>query len=272
MPAPLWKTLDRLASRERGSPTPIVSAYGMTELAPLHATVHWADSSPGMIGLPIPGSMIKLVPTDNKLELRAKGPNVSPGYHRSSTLTAQAFDEDGWFRSGDAVSFADPVVPPAGLRLEGRLTDQFKLQSGTWVRVGELRTEVLAATSPLLEDVLIAGEGRAEIGALAIPNVSACRELLKDPSLTLGDLASSAALKSLLFERLVSFNTANSVSSRRIARALLIDDVPSLASGETTDKGHINQKLAVQRREGLVARLFGEIDLVVTVENQELMS
>jgi feruloyl-CoA synthase len=263
MPTSLWDELERLCQAERGSRVPMVSSYGMTEMAPLHTSLHWHEGRPGMIGLPIPGSIVKLVPVDDKLELRAKGPNITPGYFRSPALTAEAFDAQGWYKSGDAVRLVDPSRPELGLQLEGRLTDQFKLQSGTWVRVGDLRTEIVSASAPLLADVLIAGEGRTELGVLALPHLAACREFFAVPDATLGELLALPRLRDALRQRLTAFNAANPASSRKIARVLLIDDAPSLAAGETTDKGHVNQKLAVQRRARLVERLFDDKDAQV---------
>lgn len=263
MPTPLWDELERLCRVERGVRVPMVSSYGMTEMAPLHTSLHWDEGRPGMIGLPIPGSSVKLVPIDDKFELRAKGPNITPGYFRSPALTAEAFDEQGWYKSGDAARLVDPHRPELGLQLQGRLSDQFKLQSATWVRVGDLRTAVVGASAPLLADVLIAGEGRAAIGALAIPHLTACRQHFSLPDATLGELVALPELREALRQSLAAFNAVNSASSQRIARVLLIDDVPSLAAGETTDKGHINQKLALQRRGHLVERLFDDNDAQV---------
>ena len=263
MPTPLWDELERLGRAERGTRVPMVSSYGMTEMAPLHTSLHWHEGRPGMIGLPIPGSTVKLVAADDKLELRAKGPNITPGYFRCPALTADAFDEQGWYKSGDAVRLVDPQRPELGLQLQGRLTDQFKLQSGTWVRVGDLRTAVVGASAPLLADVLIAGEGRTELGVLAVPHLTACRAHFSLPDATWSDMVILPQLREALRQRLAAFNAANSASSQRIARVLLIDDVPSLAAGETTDKGHINQKLAVLRRGALVERLFDDNDAQV---------
>lgn len=260
MPASLWDELERLCESERGARVPMVSSYGMTEMAPLHTSLHWHEGRPGMIGLPIPGSTVKLVPVDDKLELRAKGPNITPGYFRSPALTAEVFDAQGWYKSGDAVRLVDPQRPELGLQLEGRLTDQFKLQSGTWVRVGDLRTAVVSASAPLLADVLIAGEGRTELGVLAVPHLTACRDFFDLPDATLSALLALPRLREELRHRLGVFNLVNSASSQKIARVLLIDDVPSLAAGETTDKGHVNQKLALQRRGDLVERLFDDND------------
>ncbi len=261
MPPPLWAELERLSEAARGSRVPMVSSYGMTEMAPLHTSLHWHEGAPGLIGLPIPGSAVKLVPVDGgKLELRAKGPNITPGYFRAPALTEAAFDEEGWYRSGDAVRMVDPADPARGLAFDGRLTDQFKLLSGTWVPLGELRTAIVAACAPVVDDVLVVGEGRPEVGVLVIPKLEACRALSGCPGLTLAEAVALPALAARLRAGLAAHNAANPASSRRIGRAMAIDDVPSLAAGETTDKGHINQALAVRRRARLVARLYDDAE------------
>jgi len=265
MPGSLWDRLETLSARHRGAGVPMVSSYGMTEMAPLHTSLHWHEGSPGMIGLPIPGSEVKLVPVDGKLELRAKGPNLTPGYYQSPDLTQAAFDEHGWYRSGDAVRFADPQDPARGLMFEGRLTDQFKLLSGSWVQLNRVRTDVLAATAPFVEDVLVTGEGRYELGLLVIANLPACRVMLQRPDLTLEALCADPLFREKLRAGLETYNLANPATSRRIARALAIVDIPSLGKGETTDKGHVNQSLALRNRAALVDRLYAADDPDVLV-------
>lgn len=256
MPSTLWARLERLSTDHCGKRVAMVSSYGMTEMGPLHTSLHWHESAPGRIGLPIPGSMVKLVPVDGRLELRAKGPNVTPGYHGLPTLTAEAFDEQGWYRSGDAVCLVDPDNPARGLSYEGRLTDQFKLLSGTWVQVNQVRTNVIAATAPYVEDVLVVGEGRSELGLLVIANMPACRVLLDRPDLTRQQLSGDPLFRDRLRQGLNAYNICNPSSSRRITRALPILDTPSIESGEMTDKGHINQLRAVRNRPDQVAWLF----------------
>ncbi len=258
MPETLWAELERLSVATRGDLVPMVSSYGMTEMAPLHTSLHWHEGAPGRIGLPIPGSTVKLVPSGDRLELRAKGPNVTPGYYTMPALTEAAFDAEGWYCSGDAVRLVDPTRPERGLQFEGRLTDQFKLATGSWVPIGAIRTAIVAACSPLVDDVLVAGEGKSELGVLVVPNQAACQALFGP--LSLAELIVLPALAERLRSALRVYNAANPASSRRIARALAIDDLPSLATGETTDKGHVNQALALRRRPGLVARLFADAD------------
>lgn len=256
MPLTVWRDLERLSSLERVARVPMLSSYGMTEMAPLHTSLHWHENGPGLIGLPVPGSAVKLVPSQGKLELRAKGPNVTPGYFRDPELTAAAFDEDGWYRSGDAVRLVDPDDPARGLLFEGRLTEEFKLLTGAWVPVGQVRTAVIDAAAPYVQDVLVVGEGQPELGLIAFPNLAACREDLGRPELTLEDAAASPVLADKVTERLARYNAAHTASSRRIGRILLTADLPSLARGETTDKGYINQRLAVSRRASLVQALY----------------
>ncbi|MGH7073675.1 MAG: AMP-binding protein [Stellaceae bacterium] len=257
MPPPLWDKLESLSEAVRGTRVPMVSSYGMTEMAPLHTSLHWHEGRPGMIGLPIPGSMVKLVPVDGKLELRAKGPNVTPGYYDAPALTQEAFDADGWYRSGDAVRFVDPSDPSRGLVFEGRLAEQFKLLTGTWVQVGRLRTDIVAATTPLLQDVLVAGEGHSELGLLVIPNLVACREMF-GADLSLHDIAELPDFAERLRLALSVYNETNTASSRRIGRVMILENVPTLGSGEATDKGTINQRLAIQRRASLIDALYDE--------------
>ncbi len=256
MPGALWDRLERLSARHRGVGVPMVSSYGMTEMAPLHTSLHWHEGAPGMIGLPIPGSEVKLAPVEGRLELRAKGPNITPGYHGAPDLTKAAFDEQGWYRSGDAVRFADPEDPTRGLMFDGRLTDQYKLLSGAWVQVNRVRIDLLTATAPFVEDVLVVGEGRSELGLLVIANLPSCRAMLQRPDLTLEALCVDPVFLGMLRAGLEAYNLANPASSRRIARALAIADAPSLGKGETTDKGHINQSLAIRNRAALVSRLY----------------
>src|SRR5690348_11069925 len=148
----------------------MLSAWGSTETAPMATTVTWRIRRAGVIGLPAPGSAVKLAPVANKLELRVKGPNVTPGYWKRPDLTAAAFDEEGFFRMGDAGRFVDAEAPEKGIVFDGRIAEDFKLASGSWVHVGALRTEVVAAGAPLVQDAVIAGLDRDEIGVLLVLN------------------------------------------------------------------------------------------------------
>jgi feruloyl-CoA synthase len=255
MPLEVWQSLENLAVGERGERVPMVSCYGMTELAPMHTALHWHEHRPGLIGLPIPGSEVRLVPCHGRYELLARGPNVTPGYFRAPDLTAKAFDDDGWYITGDRVRFADDTDPSRGLVFEGRLTEEFKLRTGTFVQVGAIRVDLISS-SPLIEDALIVGEGESVVGALLLLNLEHAQILFQNPDLTLEDLVGMPEVRAELLAGLERYNARNQTSSRRIAVAMPILDVPSLEKGETTDKGYINQRHAVASRAHLVAELF----------------
>ena len=161
----------------RGSKVPFISSWGLTETAPAVTMVHYTIDRPGNIGVPGPGMEVKLAPDGDKLEIRVKGPNVTPGYFKAPDLTAKAFDEEGWLRTGDAVRLADPANPAAGLLFDGRTAENFKLSSGTWVNVGMLRTAVIAAGAPVIEDAVVTGHDRDEIGLLIFPSLAGLRSL-----------------------------------------------------------------------------------------------
>lgn len=264
MPESLWRRIAEVAINRHGERIPMVSSYGMTEMAPMHTTVHWPVDRAGLIGAPVPGCDVKLVPApDNpdgdplgRFELRAKGPNISPGYLSSPELSAAAKDEEGWFRSGDAVRMIDPDDPNQGLRLDGRLVEQFKLQSGTWVPAGDIRTEVVSYTAPAVRDVLVVGENRTELGILVFLDPATCRSLTGDAALSLSELAGHPLVAQTVAQGLEDYNQHNPASSRRIARFVLLDHEPDFSAGETTDKGYINQRLAIARRSDMVDRLF----------------
>ncbi len=266
MPESLWRRLEAVAVNRFGERIPMVSSYGMTEMAPMHTTVHWPVDRAGLIGAPVPGGEVRLVPApDNpdadpagRFELRARGPNISPGYLKSAEMTAAARDGEGWFRSGDAVRFVDPTDPNKGLVLDGRLVEQFKLQTGTWVPAGDIRTAVVSHTAPLVRDVLVVGENRTELGLLVFLDAGACRDALDHPDWSRAALAADMGLRARIADGLAAYNRNNPASSRRIARFLLLDHEPDFAAGETTDKGYINQRRAISRRTDIVERLYAE--------------
>lgn len=250
MPDALWDRAVRHARRPDGTPVPMISAYGMTEMAPMHTMVCQPMDEPNQIGIPAPGCTIRLAPFSDetgaaapgRYALHAQGPNITPGYHRDAAATAAVFTGDGWFLSGDLVRFVDPSRPAAGLRLDGRAVEQFKLQSGTWVAVNEVRLALIAALQPLVKDAIITGEGRKEIGAL----------LVTDPAADI----SAAQQEDWIAERLDAFNDGQTGSSRRVARFRLLDAPLSVALGEVTDKGSINQRLALANRTAMVASMY----------------
>jgi feruloyl-CoA synthase len=195
---------------------------------------------------------LKLVPNGGKLEARLRGPNIMPGYWRQPELTAAAFDADGFYRLGDALKFEDAADPGAGLLFDGRIAEDFKLATGTWVNVGPLRARLLAELEPYARDVVIAGGDRSEIGALIFPNLDACRALAAGAP----DVTTDARVLDELRARLDAFAHLSTGSSNRVARAILMSEPPSLDAGEMTDKGSINQRAVLSRRADLVAELY----------------
>jgi feruloyl-CoA synthase len=209
----------------------------------------------------VPGTEIKLAPVSGKLEIRVQGPNVTPGYWRRPELKAEMLDEDGLLKTGDAVRLADPDDPSQGIVFDGRLAENFKLMSGTWVHVGELRLEVIAACAPAVQDVVITGHDREEVGLLVFPNPAGCRALCGGPEeASLAELIRRPEVRKRLLEGLAAHNAANRANSRRVARALLLADPPSIQTGEITDKGYVNQRAVLDRRAALIERLYGEVD------------
>src|ERR1051326_118191 len=259
LPQDLWERLDALAVRTTGRHVPMTSAWGATETAPLATAAHFAIDRPGVIGVPVPGIELKLVPAAGKLEIRVRGAHVTPGYWKNPQLTAAAFDADGFYRIGDAVRFADADDPARGLLFDGRIAEDFKLITGIWVHTGALRVGALAAASPALQDCVVAGEGRDCAGLLAWLNAAGCQRLIgaKQPP-PLPDLARHPAVVAHVRQALAQWNAEKRGSSMRIARVLLLGDAPSIDAGEITDKGYINQRLTLERRAAAVERLFAE--------------
>jgi feruloyl-CoA synthase len=260
LPQDLWNRLEAVSARTIGARVPLTSSWGMTETAPLATAAHFLIDRAGPIGVPAPGVEIKLVPSSGaKLEIRVRGPNVTPGYWKRPDLTAAAFDAEGFYQPGDAVRLADPDDPNQGVVFDGRLAEDFKLTSGTWVHVGALRVALLAAASPALQDAVIAGADRAEIAILAWLNVAACQKLIGDGApAALPELARHPAVRAHVGRAFAQWNAAHSGSSERVARVLLLTEPPSIDANEITDKGYINQRLALERRTAEVARAFAE--------------
>jgi len=257
LPQDIWNRLEAVSVRTIGERIPLTSSWGMTETAPLATAAHFLIDRAGPIGVPAPGVEIKLVPSGAKLEIRVRGPNVTPGYWKRPDLTAAAFDEDGFYKPGDAVRLADPADLDKGVVFDGRLAEDFKLTSGTWVHVGALRVAVLAAASPALQDAVIAGADRAEIALLGWLNVGGCQKLVGPGAPTaLPELARHPVVRAHVAQAFTQWNAAHRGSSERVARVLLLTDPPSIDVGEITDKGYINQRLALERRAAQVARVF----------------
>jgi feruloyl-CoA synthase len=245
MPDATWRRLEAVSARVRAidsEPLWMTTSWGSTETSPAITSAPWRLERPGVIGLPLPGASVKFVPNGGKLEMRIKGPHVFPGYRDNEAATAEAFDDDGWYRIGDAGYLHEEDNPGSGIVFNGRVAEDFKLTSGTWVSVGTLRLAVISAMVPLALDVVITGHDRSEIGVL-IFLTEAARKLPQD------EVAATvrAALRSM-----------KGGSSQVPTRALLLPDGPSMAAGEITDKGYINQRLVLLRRAAEVELLYAD--------------
>ena len=246
----VYERLQALAVLETGQRIPLTTMYGATETQGISMT-HWVTERVGLIGLPLPGLTMKLVPNGAKLEVRVKGATVASGYHGDPERTAAAFDEEGFYKLGDAVRFVDEKDPSQGLVFDGRVTEDFKLDSGTWVSVGTLRPAIVGACSPYVLDAIVTGQDKPFVGALLWPSAPALERFRKaDGSFDL------APLKETIRSSLARFNATAGGSSRRIERFAILAEPPSLAAGEMTDKGYVNQRLALDTRAAAVAGLY----------------
>ena len=250
MPETTWRRLQAVAERARAglglAPLWMTTSWGSTETAPASTLAHWRLDRPGVVGLPLPGVTLKFVPSAGKFELRVKGDHVFPGYRGNEAATRAAFDSEGFFCSGDAGHLADAVDPNSGVVFDGRLDEDFKLTSGTWVSVGTLRLQVVAALAPLAQDAIVTGHDRPEIGVLVFLTEAARAMPVAQVAARVGD-----GLRAL--------KAQGGGSSRVPTRALMLQDAPSIACGEITDKGYLNQRLALQRRAAEVERLHAAV-------------
>jgi feruloyl-CoA synthase len=238
LPQNLWDRLKELSRKEGKAGPAMLSAWGSTETSPLATSVHFPMERPGVIGLPVPGCELKLAPAAGKLEVRVRGPNITPGYFRRDDLTQAAFDEEGFYRIGDAVKLADESDPSRGIVFDGRVAEDFKLTTGTWVHVGALRVKLIAAGDPLIQDAVITGHDRDDIGALVF----------------LSAAAKGVDVKARLLEVLKSFSSE--ASSTRITRLMVMTEAPSIDANEITDKGYMNQRAVLEKRAALVDKLY----------------
>ena len=257
LPQNLWDALNELSVESIGRPTAMVSAWGSTETSPLATDCHFQAERSGNIGVPVPGTQLKLVLQGQKLEVRVRGPNVTPGYWKAPELTAQAFDDEGFYLIGDAVKFADPNRPELGLFFDGRLAEDFKLDSGTWVNVGALRVAGIAALAPLAQDIVVTGHGRNEVGFLVFPNLAACRVVAGLPSGTaIEEVIGSPAVRAQIAAGLWRLKQQSGGGSSGFAtRAVVMTEPLSVDAGEITDKGYVNQRAVLERRTAAVAML-----------------
>jgi feruloyl-CoA synthase len=256
LPAALRERIAAVAAQAGRDQIPLTGAWGATETAPAATVAHYPYTDARCIGIPLPGTEIKLVPAEGAYEIRVKGPNVTPGYFARPDLTAEAFDSEGFYRSGDAVALADPGDPNAGLVFRGRIAEDFKLATGTFVRVGALRTALLSC-APVLSDAVITGQDRPFAGALAWLNPAEARKLMGDGVVQDGELVVSEELAAILSRALASHN-AGAGSASRIERLAVLARPPDLDAGEITDKGYINQRRVLDRRAALIELLYAD--------------
>jgi feruloyl-CoA synthase len=223
----------------------------MTETTSVGLMVYWNVDRSGLLGLPPPSAVAKLVPAGDRYELRVKGPHVMAGYYGDPTATEAAFDEEGFFKTGDAARWVDEDNPVAGIAFAGRLSEEFKLTSGTWVRATTLRTQLIDALQPYVRDLVIAAPDRPFLGALVWLDATAC-----------SDAGGPSVWKSALARLLAAFNGRSGIvtggSSNRVQRLLVLDEPPSVAAGEVTDKRSLNSRRVLERRSADVARLYVE--------------
>jgi feruloyl-CoA synthase len=255
---PVFDEMKELAIETCGERILFLTGLGSTETAPFAMARVWESSNSTNMGLPPPGSELKLVPMEGKLDARVRGPHIMPGYWRQPELTARAFDEEGFYRLGDALKFENPADPGQGLLFDGRTAEDFKLASGTWVSVGPLRARLVEHLAPYAKDVVIAGLDRDEIGALIFPDLDACRRLAPGlpPDAPAAYVFYHPRVMAEMRSLLDAFARQATGSSNRVCRALMLTDPPSLDVGEITDKGSLNQRMVLRHRAALVEELY----------------
>jgi feruloyl-CoA synthase len=251
LPQSVWQRLEAVAAKVRERPVWFTSAWGATETSPAATEVHWSIDRAGCIGLPLPGVELKFVRNAGKLEMRVRGPSVFPGYRNAPDLTAKAFDEEGFYLIGDAGKLVDDNDPAQGVAFDGRVAEDFKLTSGTWVSVGTLRTKIVTAMAPHVADVVVTGHDREAIGVLVFPTIAARTSL------------SAEALRAHVQSALRAMAAEGAGSSQTPACAIVLEDPPSADAGEITDKGYINQRAVLTRRKADVDALYAGDERVI---------
>jgi feruloyl-CoA synthase len=241
LPQPIWERMQRVTVQEIGEQLPFGTGWGMTETTATGVAVYWNTERTGLLGLPQPGVTLKLVPTGDRMELRIKGPHIMSGYYKADALNAAALDEEGYFRTGDAVRWVDPQLPIEGLEFAGRTAEDFKLLSGTWVQASIVRRDLVEALQPYVSDAVICAPDHPSLGALV---------WLLGPD--------DARTRAGLAEKLAAFNRARQGSADTITRLLILKDPPSPEAGEITDKRSINQRLVMRRRADEVELLYAQ--------------
>ncbi|SFI87397.1 feruloyl-CoA synthase [Aerobium aerolatum] len=265
-----WEALEALSIQSRGYCIPLGTGLGSTETSPFSLYCTDPQDRPGNVGIPSVGLTVKLVPYDDKYEIRLKGPNITPGYWRSPDLTAKAFDEEGFYKLGDAVTFAVAGDPSKGFYFAGRTAENFKLQTGTWVAVGPLRAQLVDQFGGLIRDAVIAGENRAQLGALVVPYMPALRSLIsnEEQGLTDEEVIAHPAVRAALANKLALHQKKSSGSASRIMRLIVMKEPPRFDKGEVTDKGSLNQRAVLNHRGSLVDELYGDGEEIILASSE----
>ncbi len=260
LPPHVTAEIEKIGVETTGDKVPMITSLGSTETAPSATSVNAKARAPGVIGIPNAGVEMKLVPNAGKLEVRIKGPLITPGYWRQPELNKVAFDEDGYYLLGDAFRFADEKDPEQGFYFDGRVAEDFKLATGTWVSVGPMKARFVSHFAPYVRELVVAGHDRDDVTGLVIPDVDACRALAKgiDAKAGAGHVLAAAGVREKFASLLASFNENAAGSSGRIAKLLLLEAPPSIDTGEMTDKGSINQRAVLANRQALVDELYAE--------------
>lgn len=260
----VWDALQDLSIEACGERILMLSGLGATETGPFALWVGKDVRRAGECGVPAPGMDLKLIPSGRKLEARVKGPNVTPGYWNEPELTAAAFDEEGFYKIGDALRFVDEADPNKGFIFDGRIAEDFKLSTATWVSAGPLRVNFLAEFAPYAKEVVIAGADRGYVGALVFPDLDACRELSPAPG-TVTELLARPEIRAKFQERLIKMAESSTGSSNRIVRAIVLDVPPSIDAHELTDKGSISQRAVLDNRADVVDELYRGSPRVISI-------
>ncbi len=254
---PVWNRLEELAVETIGVKIPIITGLGCTESGPSAMFANWGGAFSGLLGVPVAGMDVKLVPDGDKVEARYKAPNVTKGYWRNPEATAAAFDEEGYYKTGDAVKFLDEANPDKGLVFDGRIAEDFKLSTGTWVNVGVLKAKVISTGSPIIQDVVLAGLDKEYIGAILFLNADACRKLTNlSPEISNREAFLHIEVEKFINNWLMEFNKTSTGSSTVIKKYIIALDPPSIDLGEITDKGSLNQRAILKHRADLVNELY----------------
>jgi len=259
LPQDLWERLENLSIAATGEKISMTSAWGLTESAPLATSIHFPATGAGIIGLPVPGVELQMLPCGGKMELRLRGPCMTPGYFRRDDLTNEAYDENGFYITGDAGRFVDPDDPAKGILFDGRVAEDFKLLTGTWVSTGSVRVGAISACAEIIQDAVITGHDRDEVGLLIVPNIAGMAKIAGVGADTaIAELTGNDSVLQTLRDSIAAHNLQNPASSTRIMRALFLAEPLSIDAGEITDKGYVNQHAVLERRHGLVEQLYND--------------